>query len=326
MNRQDYINIENIGTRFTEIVHSEEWKELQQKYNDCDDIYVLGHGGNMGIADHTAVDMTRLSNGTKNAMCPGSCVVATSYINDTNFEQWMMDWLKARVSTRTKGQMKKSLVYGISASGKSKDINKALQWASDNGMKTCLLTGKSIVEQIKDLTQVVLGTNYYHTTEVLSLLLQYQLTHGNGMECPPIGKNSPEELEKLNWKGNQIRENSYPDELINVGVDFDGVIHKNSKGFYDGTVYDDPIEGSYEALEKLSKKYTVIIFTVKARPDRGLVHGKTGTELVWEWLTKHDMAKFVSKVTPEKPRAVYYIDDKGIEFNSWKDTLNKIGL
>ena len=116
------MNIENIGHRFTEIVNTPEWAELQEKYNKCDDIYVLGHGGNMGVADHTAVDMTRLSNGTKNAMCPGSCVVATSLINDTSFDQWMVAWLQQRTSTRTKSQMKKSLVYGISSSGKSKDF------------------------------------------------------------------------------------------------------------------------------------------------------------------------------------------------------------
>ena len=138
------LNFENIGERFIEVVHSKEWKNLQEKYNRCHDIYVLGHGGNMGVADHTAVDMTRLSNGTKNAMCPGSCVVATSLINDTNFDQWMVSWLQQRTSTRTKSQMSKSLVYGISSSGKSRDVIKALQWASDNGMETCLITAKPI--------------------------------------------------------------------------------------------------------------------------------------------------------------------------------------
>ena len=34
----------------------------------------------------------------------------------------------------------------------------------------------------------------------------------------------------------------------NICVDFDGVIHKNSKGFHDGTIYDDPVEGTKEAL------------------------------------------------------------------------------
>ena len=310
------MNIENIGHRFTEIVNTPEWKELQEKYNKCDDIYVLGHGGNMGVADHTAVDMTRLSNGTKNAMCPGSCVVATSLINDTSFDQWMVAWLQQRTSTRTKNQMKKSLVYRISSSGKSKDVNKALQWAADNDMEVCIITGNEIVEKIKGLTQIVLGVDYYHTAECLTLLLQYQLTHGSGKECPPIGKNSPEELEKLNWnKG--IRQHSYPDEEINLGIDFDGVIHSNDKGFYDGTIYGDPVEGTEEALKKLSDKYTLICYTAKAKPDRMLINGKTGTELVWEWLKKYKFDKYISKVTSEKPRAVAYIDDKAIRFNDW---------
>ena len=311
------LNFENIGERFVEIVHGEEWRDLQNKYNRCNDIYVLGHGGNMGVADNTAVDMTRLSNGTKNAICPGSCVVATSLINDTNFDQWMVSWLQQRTSTRTNSQMKKSLVYGISSSGKSRDVIKALQWATDNGMEACLITAKPIDVEIKNLTQVVLGVEYYHTAECLSLLLQYELTHGSGNVCPPIGQNSPEELEKLNWKGGKIRQHSYPDEENNIGIDFDGVIHKCSKGYYDGTIYDDPVEGSYEALERLSRDYTIIINTCKAKPDRGLVNGKTGVALVWEWLEKYDMAKFVAKVTAEKPRAVAYIDDKSVRFTSW---------
>ena len=315
---KDYINIENIGSRFMEIISTPEWNKLQNDYNLSNDIYVLGHGGNMGVADHTAVDMTRLSNGTKNAMCPGSCVVATSLINDVGWDQWMVSWLQQRTCSRTDEQNKNSLVYGISSSGNSPDVIKALQWASDNGMRTVLITGKAITSEIKGLNQIVLGTEYYHTTEVLTLLLQYQLTHGSGNECPPIGKNSPEELKKLNWEKTKIRENSFPDELTNIGVDFDNVIHKNSKGFYDGTIYDEPVEGAREALEKLSKDYDVVVYTVKAKPDRGLVNGKTGVELVWEWLEKHGMSDYVSKVTCEKPRAVAYIDDKAVTFSDWE--------
>jgi phosphoheptose isomerase len=319
------LNIENLSNKFAEVVESKEWKELQKKYNMCDDIYVLGHGGNMGIADHTAVDMTRLSNGTKNAMCPGSCVVATSLINDTNFDQWMVSWLQQRTSTRTKKQMSKSLVYGISSSGRSKDVNKALQWATENKMQISLITAVPIVEEIPNLTQVVLGVDYYHTAECLSLLLQYELTHGSGKECPPIGKNTPEDLEKLNWnKG--IREHSYPDENINIGVDFDGVLHKNSKGYHDGTIYDEPVFQARDALKKISEKYVVIVHTCKAKSDRGLVNGKTGTQLVWEWLHKHDMAQYVSKVTSEKPRARLYIDDKALQFLNWEATLEHINI
>ena len=317
-------DIENLEDKFWDTVNSKEWSELQEKFNGCDDIYVLGHGGNLAVADHTAVDITRLSNGQKNAMCPSSGIVATSFINDSNFDQWMVNWLSCRTAVRTENQMKRSLVYGISSSGLSTDVLKALQWASENGMQTCLITGQPISVKVPGLTVVTLNTEFYHTCEVLTLLLQYQLTHGSGRECPPIGKNKPEDLEKPNWKGTKIRANSFPDELVNLAIDFDGVIHKNSRGFYDGTIYDVPIEGSREALELLSKKYNIVLCTCKAKPDRGLVNGKTGIEMVWAWLEKYDMSQFVTKVTAEKPRAVAYIDDKGIRFNDWSECLGNL--
>ena len=318
------LNFENLGDLFIKVVQTPEWAALQEKFNNCNDIYVLGHGGNLAVADHAAVDMTRLSSGTKNAICPGSGVVATSYINDSSFEQWMVNWLSARTSTRTTEQMKSSLVLGISSSGNSVDILKALQWATDNGMQIAMMTSKDINVEINNLTKVILGADYYHTAEVLTLLLTYELTHGSGNVCPPIGKNDPEAIKNLNWKGGKIREHSYPDEQINVGVDFDKVIHKCSNGYYDGTIYDEPVEGAYEALERLSSDYTVIVYTCKAKPDRGLVNGKTGTELVWQWLKDHNMAQFVSKVTAEKPRARFYIDDKAIRFTDWDSTFAMI--
>ena len=315
------LNFENIGELFVKTVQSDSWQQLQEKFNNCDDVYVLGHGGNLAIADHAAIDITRLSNGAKNAMSPGSAVVVTSLINDSNFDQWMVSWLSAVTSTRTSNQMKKSLVLGISSSGSSKDVIKALQWASDNGMNIAIISSKDIPSKIAGLTKVLLGAEYYHTAEVATLLLTYQLTHGSGNVCPPIGKNSPKELEKLNWKGDKIRKHSFPDEKINIGIDFDGVIHKASKGFYDGTIYDEPVEGVGEALKKISQKYNIVVYTCKARSDRGLINGKTGVELVWEWLQKHNMSKYVTKVTSEKPRAVAYIDDKAHTFKDWDSCL-----
>ena len=109
-----------------------------------------------------------------------------------------------------------------------------------------------------------------------------------------------------------------------MGIDFDGVIHGNSKGFYDGTIYDDPLQGSIEAIKELSKKWDIIIYTAKAKLDRPLVQGKTGTQLVWDWLKKYDIDNYVKDVTAEKPRAVVYIDDKGYRFENWESTLQDL--
>lgn len=110
----------------------------------------------------------------------------------------------------------------------------------------------------------------------------------------------------------------------NLSIDFDGVIHTFDRGYHDGTCYGDPIPGSLEAVRELSNHHRIVIFTAKAKPSRPLVNGKTGTELVWEWLHKYGIADCVTEVTSEKPRGFLYIDDKGYRFENWTDTLNYI--
>ena len=78
----------------------------------------------------------------------------------------------------------------------------------------------------------------------------------------------------------------YKNDKIVVAVDFDGVLHNADQGWGDGTCYGNPIPGSIDAIKKLSETYDVIIFTAKAKPDRPLVDGKTGTMLVTEWFQK----------------------------------------
>ncbi len=113
----------------------------------------------------------------------------------------------------------------------------------------------------------------------------------------------------------------FDSELNNLAIDFDGVIHNFDKGYYDGTCYGDPLPGSLEALLNLTKKYNIVIFTAKAKPDRPLVDGKTGVTHVLEWLKKYNVAQYIDSVTSEKPRADLYIDDNGYRFENWNDTL-----
>jgi hypothetical protein len=123
-----------------------------------------------------------------------------------------------------------------------------------------------------------------------------------------------------------MNSNNFPpgfeSDAKNLAIDFDGVIHNMDKGFHDGTVYGDPLPGSLEAVKNLSKKYTIIIYTAKAKPSRPLIQGKTGIELVWEWLKKYNIDQYVKEVTAEKPRAILYIDDNGYRHNNWTDTLD----
>ena len=109
-----------------------------------------------------------------------------------------------------------------------------------------------------------------------------------------------------------------------LAIDFDGVIHKSSKSFHDGTIYDDPVDGVGEALKQLSKDYTLIIYTCKANPARPLVNGKTGIELIWEWLKKYDFDRYIEDITYTKPNAKYYIDDKAVRFTNWNQVIGEL--
>jgi hypothetical protein len=111
------------------------------------------------------------------------------------------------------------------------------------------------------------------------------------------------------------------DQSKNIAIDFDGVIHNDYLGYHDGTIYGEIIDGAKDAIINISKNYKIIIFTAKAKSDRPIVNEKSGKQLVEEWLQKHDLLKYITEVTAEKPRAFLYIDDKGYRFENWSDTL-----
>ena len=116
----------------------------------------------------------------------------------------------------------------------------------------------------------------------------------------------------------------FEDQSNVLAIDFDGVLHNADKGWGDGTCYGNPLPGSIESIKALSKKYKIVIFTAKAKSDRPLVNGKTGTQLVYEWFEKYDLVDYIDNITSEKPRAELYIDDNGYRFTNWKDTISFI--
>ena len=116
----------------------------------------------------------------------------------------------------------------------------------------------------------------------------------------------------------------FESESKNLAIDFDGVIHDNDKGYFDGTCYGEIIDGAHEAIVSLSEKFEIIIFTAKAKSSRPLINGKTGEQLVWEWLESKKLAGYIKEVTSEKPRAIAYIDDKAIRFDSWQKAIEDL--
>ena len=102
-----------------------------------------------------------------------------------------------------------------------------------------------------------------------------------------------------------------------IAIDFDGVIHKYSKGWCGGEIYDKPVDGAVEAYCKLiDAGFKVVIFTTR-----------TDFKAVKDWMHKHfDFEKHIGhfyepEVTNIKPIASVYIDDRGLRFTNWTDVL-----
>lgn len=105
-----------------------------------------------------------------------------------------------------------------------------------------------------------------------------------------------------------------------IAVDFDGVIHRYSKGWHDGTCYDEPMPGAEEGLKKLMKKYSVFIFSTR------------DSRQIQDWMAQHmqiptviiTSEKFWNNqlaigITDRKLPAIAYVDDRAVRFSNWNE-------
>lgn len=114
------------------------------------------------------------------------------------------------------------------------------------------------------------------------------------------------------------------DEMIHrVMVDFDGTIHKYSKGWFDGTIYDIPTEGAEEFMIELKEhNYEIMIFTTRIETDDEYKKEEQ-TKNIEEWMNKYNIP--FDGITSKKLPAIAYVDDRGINFNGdWDSCLEKI--
>ena len=55
------LKLPNIDLQFHEIISSPNWKLLEELYSKCKRISFFGNGGNLAVADHAAIDTSRLT-------------------------------------------------------------------------------------------------------------------------------------------------------------------------------------------------------------------------------------------------------------------------
>jgi hypothetical protein len=111
-------------------------------------------------------------------------------------------------------------------------------------------------------------------------------------------------------------------------IDLDGTIHKYSKGYKDGAIYDDAFDGAKKVIDWLKRNsYEIVIFTTRASKQNADELGgdhEDQIKKVGKWLK--DKGIHFDKITGEKLAADFYIDDKAISIHNgdWKTVLKVI--
>ena len=101
-----------------------------------------------------------------------------------------------------------------------------------------------------------------------------------------------------------------------IAVDFDGVIHGYSKGWQDGSIYDPPVAGAAQTLDRLQRAgFRIVIYTTRAA-DRVIdgVFQEGQLEKVASYLRSYNIP-FDEIFAGEKPLFVALIDDRAIRFD-----------
>lgn len=113
-----------------------------------------------------------------------------------------------------------------------------------------------------------------------------------------------------------------------IALDFDGVIHKYSKGWHDGSAYDPPMDGAIEHIKKLMEQYTVYVFSTREPVQIQDWFGRYGEQIPTQiipadqqfWVTPN-----VLGIARHKVVAFVWVDDRALRYEgNWDKTYTSI--
>ena len=145
-------------------------------------IFLLGNGGLHYVASHVATDMSRLIP-DKAIYSFDSVGFITSNANDHGYEKLFVRWLETVAAIENPNDC---LVVGLSCSGNSSNVISALHWAEERGYDTFMVSGQKSEILKNNISELSFECEYFHTVEVMCMILFYELIHCTGNRCPSI--------------------------------------------------------------------------------------------------------------------------------------------
>jgi phosphoheptose isomerase len=183
MKKQSKIEIDGVESKFYSAVKTKEWKQLVALTEKAKRIFILANGGLYSVANHLGDDANRLlfkAGKKKTFYSPDSMCYVTSVSNDYGWNNSFAKWLEIHHLD------KDCLVIGLSCSGRSKNVVTGLHYAKDKKAQAFLISGQSANILPKEIGELELKTEYFHSTEIICTILFYELIAELGGKCPLI--------------------------------------------------------------------------------------------------------------------------------------------
>jgi|SRR3989338_14338 len=147
---------------------------LLDAYAKNANIYICGNGGSASTASHFACDINKgvsygLEKRFKVISLNDNVATIMAYSNDVHYDDVFIEQLKNFIQ-------KDDIVIGISGSGNSKNVLKAIEFANDNGNITCGLTGYN-GGKLKEIARYSVNANFddMQISEDIHLMLTHLL-------------------------------------------------------------------------------------------------------------------------------------------------------
>lgn len=151
-----------------------------EAYKNDKQVFVLGNGGSAATASHFACDLSKGTLGNvyddkekrfRAISLTDNVSIATAFGNDLSFEDIFRQQLRNLVSEG-------DIVIGISGSGNSANVIKAVQYAKDCGAKTVGLLGFKTGGKLKELVdyEVTVQDDNYPRVEDVHLVLAHLIS------------------------------------------------------------------------------------------------------------------------------------------------------
>ena len=191
MESNKILDLEGIEKKFQDFVSDAPYQKLAKTFSERQNILILGNGGNYAVAQHGAADCSRLT--SKNVISFDNPTYITSSANDNGYEDLFLNWLKNLYDKKVFNEGN-GMVIGLSSTGTSKNICGALNWSCSKNVPSFMVAGVA-PENLRNndrrpyddlVDDCIFGVKNFHTAEILSLMMFYQLVESNGDCCPQI--------------------------------------------------------------------------------------------------------------------------------------------